>query len=126
MGNWFYRSEEDNENSSMFSPWSFIHFLTGILAYLWVSKFTGNNLITIVLAMAPHIAYESKDFIISYGDGENKGENSLLNSFGDLIIALFGMFLLYKLNRRYEEGEIEFYSILIGMVYIIYSFSELD
>lgn len=126
MGSWFYRNVEDNDNPSLFSPWTFIHFMTGVLAYLWAYKITGNAWITILLAMIPHVFYELKDFIISYGDGECKGENSLLNSFGDLLIALFAMFLILKLNRRYETFEIEFYTIVILMTVAAYITLRLD
>ena len=92
----FYSNEDKVKRPALITPWSFIHFLFGILAYSCLKKKVKpvNN---ILISNVIHGIYEIKDIIKSNGPNPKTywSDNSLLNSLGDTIVFNLGLSIGY-------------------------------
>ena len=102
----FIGNEDTINRPTYITPWSYIHFLTGlniflVLKYIKVIPDIYNLIIFFIL----HTIYECNDYIKTYITYELNDQSTLVNSIWDTIFALFGWFLgytlLYKLNNIY-------------------------
>lgn len=78
------------QNPTLFTPWSIIHFFSGIIAGLAVRHLHLNFLWTLVLFMILNVFYEIKDTLMT------DGENSWQNSIADVLSGVLGYLLVTK------------------------------
>lgn len=108
----FY-SLDCTQNPALFTPWSLIHGVTGILSYssspYMFCKSNGNN-VNILFWM--HALYECKDLYYSYIKNVNLNpslpsdtvQNSLLNSMGDQFIFMVGVYISKKYKISLQDA----------------------
>lgn len=92
--------EEYNKSELIFGPWSIIHFLTGVIAYILFGLFNikGGFIIYFIVSFL----HEVKDYHRSYilKDRTYYGYNTLINSIGDHLSGIAGYLLTpIVLNR---------------------------
>ena len=106
---------DDNQHPALFTFWSLIHFMVGIIIYFWVFYFFPKYsfIFHLILSLFVHTIYEFKDYYISYI--KEGGENSLFNSFGDTIAAFFGIVFGYYIVKKYGVtfGSNFFFTVVI-------------
>lgn len=71
-------------NPSLLTPWSIIHFFTGVIAGLLVRHLNLDFLWTLVVYIIANALYEAKDVFFT------KGTNSWQNSIADILIGVVG------------------------------------
>lgn len=111
-----FSTSDTNDNPTWLTPWSFIHFMSGVVFYK-IAKiiFPDISLLNnFLIWFLVHTLYEVKDYYKSYIDYDGSGwnNNSLINSIGDTISAILGFFI----------GYIIFNGADIKLFYIVFSF----
>lgn len=105
------------QDPALFTPWSLIHGVTGILSFSFFEKNKGkrdekelkereNKLFWL------HALYECKDLFYSYIKQKNLNpnlpsdtvQNSLLNSIGDQFIFMVGVYISKKYNIHFKDA----------------------
>lgn len=118
----------DNINTPTYiTPWSYIHFLTGlniflVLKYIKVIPDIYNLIILFIL----HTIYECNDYINTYILYDKYKRNTLVNSIGDTIFALLGWILGYVLFPRIKYKYIIILIILQIVSVIIFIKGEFE
>ena len=90
----------NKESNALFTPWTFVHFLSGINLYLFTNIININHKFKLILLI--HTIYEIKDFYIAYISNTSNNEdpdydfNSFLNSIGDTIACILGVLFVRK------------------------------
>jgi len=86
-------SRFDNARTpGFFTPWSIIHFFSGVGWALTTNKFHLNKHRSFVLYVISNFMYETKDVFFTYG------QNSWQNSIADIISGVVGYATSYKLT----------------------------
>ena len=122
-------SKNDNiRKSSLFTPWSFIHFLSGIISYLYLKRFTSMSETCIFLILLLiHTLYEIKD-LSRYTLKLHKSNsiwynNTVVNSIGDTITFILGIVIgmIFKNNIiNLSNSNITNISLLYLCIILIY------
>ena len=73
---------------AFFTPWSIIHFLTGVFWALTERKLNLNKKYSFILFIIINILYETKDAFFTHG------ENSWQNSVADILSGVAGYFMV--------------------------------
>jgi hypothetical protein len=94
----FLSDSDTIEKNALFTPWSFIHFLSGFMSYLYIKKYTNiSNFNILLITIIIHTIYEIKDISSHTLKLHNSKsiwyDNSLLNSIGDTIAYILGLII---------------------------------
>ena len=81
-----WRLKDSYSSPAMFTPWTSIHFLSGVMLYAIFAPFTKYQ---IIWALIVHALYEAKDLFLKLG----RWEHTNINSCGDTIAATLGSIL---------------------------------
>jgi len=123
-----YHHFDTVENPAFITFWSFIHLLSGILLYVFISfaeKATaaGTHLppwFAVVLAFVIHLFYECKDFFYSYvSEVKPTNSNSLLNSIGDQVCGSLGILLAYASIDKTTKRDVLYTSMVYCSTFLI-------
>ena len=87
---------------SYFTPWSFIHFLSGTILKLILNYYFSESKNNIYIGLFIHTIYEAKDLILTY-IFKNKNENTFGNSIGDTISFIFGFYFGKVINNNIKN-----------------------
>lgn len=78
-------SQQDTvQNPSLLTPWSFVHFSSGVVA-----KTLNIDFLTFIVL---NVLYETKDIFFTHG------ENSWQNSITDILLGIFGYYSSNKIT----------------------------
>jgi len=94
----FLSNSDTIKENALLTPWSFIHFLSGFMSYLYVKKYTNISEINIFLiSIIIHTVYELKDVsshtLKLHTSKSIWYDNSVLNSVGDTIAFILGLII---------------------------------
>ena len=92
-----FRTVENINNQSLFTYWSIVHFLCGIIFFLSFNMYY-NVKNSIWFTLLAHTLYELKDYYFCYIN--NKEINTLFNSIGDTISAILGIYFIMNLDYK--------------------------
>ena len=108
-------------NPTWFTPWSFMHFMSGFVSYAIIKIIFPNTslLDKFLIWMCIHTIYEIKDICKAYldYDGSFWSNNSFINSLGDTICAAFGFIIGYIVLDK-AANEI----IILMLMFYVYMF----
>ena len=105
----FIRNGDSQGNPTFITPWSLIHFLTGVILMLNANYFNIDKEFSFSILVLVHTLYELKDFYFSYiykGPknliSEWANSNSLFNILGDTVFFILGVVTVFnqKLNKQ--------------------------
>jgi hypothetical protein len=98
-GNWFSLIESPY-SESWITPWSFIHFMWGVIYAIFMLSFQFNYKSVILIGFLIHSVYEFKDYHYSYNRNDSTFKfNSVRNILGDTISFLFGIYICINYIR---------------------------
>ena len=117
------------KNPAFITPWTFIHFVSGIFTYILLEKFiTKDVLINFYIFLFLHIVYEIKD--LSYYMDYNKivknsywSNNSLPNSIGDVLFSTIG-FLWAVSFKYFTNGQFFLCGSFLLLGFIIFRYNK--
>jgi hypothetical protein len=115
------------EKPCFITPWDLIHFLSGIVFYLFFKYFNFNFYIGLTLFIIIHTLYEFKDlfYYFKITDINNYWtNNSLLNSIGDTFSAILGYilsFYIFKKINLFKVLSLSFFTIILAVVFKLYN-----
>lgn len=93
----FYHFIDTIKKPAFITPWTYTHFLAGIWTYGLFHNFITKDLwLNFIIFICIHGLYEVKDLMLYFKISKKNsywGNNSPLNSLGDLIFATIGFFL---------------------------------
>jgi hypothetical protein len=81
------------KNPAFITPWTFIHFVSGIFTYMFLEKFITKNVwINFYIFLFLHIGYELQDlsYYMKIVKKSYWSNNSLQNSIGDILFSTIG------------------------------------
>lgn len=122
-----FNVKDELKSPSIITPWSAIHFLSGIVGYTFMIKWlpTWSYQKGFWVFFALHTLYEMKDHYRTYIKHKVvRDENTLLNSIGDQAIAMLGFFFASKLGVC--KDDFWYYTILFVIFRIIFNLLEFD
>jgi hypothetical protein len=105
----FIRNGDSQGDPTFITPWSLIHFLTGVISMLNANYFNIDKEFSFSILLLVHTLYELKDFYFSYvykgpknSVSEWANSNSLLNMTSDTIFFILGTIVVFneKLNKQ--------------------------
>ena len=101
---YWYSLSDSKQIPSILTPWSFIHFYTGILSYIYLLYFKLNDKYNFIVCQIIHLIYEINDLNIYFSNQKNVNiydwtNNSIINSLGDTLCFLFGWLISYKILK---------------------------
>lgn len=112
----FYARGDSPEEPAIFTPFSLIHFLSGMYAYL-VLRFIfpySKTWILFLIWLVLHTLYETKDVFLT-------SSNSFINSIGDTIAALAGFLVGAAVLCRFSLVKVVIGGLLlITASYLVY------
>ena len=99
-------SNSDSKNNPVFiTPWSLIHFLTGVVGIINSNYFNINKNVSLFFLFLIHTLYELKDYYFSYVYNGSKNiisewasSNSIFNTIGDTLFFVLGMIISININ----------------------------
>ena len=102
----FIGKKDYKKGPTCITPWSYIHFLTGLNIFLIINSIKVVPYIyNLIIFFILHTIYECNDYIKTYIIYDKNDQSTLINSIWDTIFALFGWILgyllLYKLKNIY-------------------------
>ena len=109
----FIGLSDTTASNKFITPWSFIHFMTGIVMYrIKPDIYTG---------LAIHTIYELKDIYMGFKVKDSSldewGNNSIINSVGDTLCFVLGQMISNKINLS-THNLIIFYILLFSIFYL--------
>jgi hypothetical protein len=109
---------DSTHDKSIVTPWSFVHFISGAVIYLYTKFFFKNisNKNAFIVVLVVHTLYEIKDLFYYFRlTGRSEWmDNSLLNSVGDTFFAMFG-FCLATQFKKVTLGDL----LTITFIYLV-------
>lgn len=121
-------SISEADDPALFTPFSILHFCSGVwLAALFSLTGTQPN-VTFLLMTLSHLAYEIKDLYYMYGKGKEADDydhrNSWQNSMGDQFSAMLGAALFLRVQPKKVDKMIFtymtiFYILIAGFYYTV-------
>lgn len=126
-------ASDTREKPVLFTPWSVVHFLSGMLFTALFSLFIKNKKLVVVITNILHILYELFDFLGTYvswfkpfhdsiyeiakiPDNTYLWSNSVLNSVGDLISFALGQLLVLKYLNKRKVAVVVVVAILLAVI----------
>ena len=81
--------------SALITPWTLIHFLTGVNTFLILNNYNYNYSQILYIGIIVHTIYEIKDCKLYFTDAKRTdwNDNSIINSIGDTISFVLGLLL---------------------------------
>ena len=106
---------DEKDNPSLITPFSIIHYLSGLFLFFTFNLFTENDLINFIIINIIHFIYECKDYFYTYIKSYDNSymyylssNNTLINSVGDTIFFLIGIYTaLYIKYNKYLNKKID-------------------
>jgi len=117
----------DKRNSPAFvTPWSLIHFMFGVLFYLYFEYLFPNvsALNMFVVLIIVHTLYEITDLLYYFNlnlKGQYWSSNSLLNSVGDTIFTILGFILVAIWKPKMSLFQINLLTCVCLVVIVTFS-----
>lgn len=134
----------DNINEPVIiTPWTINHYIIGLLLFFIFDLFVREELLNFIIINIIHLCYELKDYYYTYYKSYNSSfiyyfssKNTLINSIGDTILFLLGIYTAYYLkynkniNKNLEECKKKYklkldnkyiFIIVFGIIYFIIS-----
>lgn len=117
VSDYVFNYSETPKNPSISTPFTFFHFVTGMLAFVVLSWLNIKVEYGFVMWMTVHTIYEFKD--VTYPNTKN----SLTNSLGDTAAAALGFMLMWWVIG---DKRLKFYDVLNAwlIMYIILQMME--
>ena len=115
------------KNNAFITPWTFLHFYSGLLFSLFTIAYTNlKPLHSFLIYSVLHLIYECKDFTFTYLTnikftkknnffGFLDNHNTLINSLGDQIFGMIGWYIGYLLFKNMKIK----YNRIFGIVFAI-------
>lgn len=135
---------DTKEAPVLFTPWSTVHFLSGMGATALFAVFINNEKLVVVITNILHILYELFDFLGDNApwfkpfhdsiyriakvpeDKQYLWSNSLLNSVGDLISFALGQLVVLKYFNHIKIPVVVVVAILIFVIFTNATLMTLD
>ena len=124
-----YNLSDVVKKPAFITPWTFVHFISGIFTYMILEKFVTKDIwINFYIFLFLHVGYEIKDLL--YYMNYNKiikdsywANNSLQNSIGDVLFSTFG-FLLAICFKSVTNGKFYLCGFFLLIVFIIFNYNK--
>lgn len=104
----------DNINDpSLITPWIIIHYIAGLFLFFIFDLFIKEELLNFIIINIIHLNYELKDYYYTYFKLYDSSfmyyfssQNTLINSIGDTILFLMGIYTAFylKYNKNINKN----------------------
>ena len=121
------------ETPIFITPWSLIHFLTGLTLFFMCRVFTQNIYIIVFIILGIHSIYEFKDYYSTYINQIRFKKDTYLSSFfknntlentiGDTVVCMLGIIIAYillKYTRYTNQSLLQISSIITFTFFILF------
>lgn len=123
-----FGKNDSKKNPSLFTTWFLVHLLVGmVLMYIFYIYLNIDIWLSILIVLFIHAIYEINDVYINplfYPDTNLKKNHSIINSFGDTIGCIFGIFIIIIFIK--DKNDIFFISLVIIIYVLIFIFKKLN
>lgn len=125
-----FRYSDTIKKNAFLTTWSFIHFLSGAMSYIYLRKIFKVKSVTMALLimLIGHTMYEIKD-LQHYVNDDVKvtywNNNSLINSLGDTFSAIAGFYLAVYLEYKNIEIDLIYSTTICTIIVSIFLINKL-